>query len=88
MTDFKIEEQLIAGQRQSTGVETVAAKMPPPNPFYKRQYASTVTGGQAWVEIPAPGNEITVEDAKDLIEFLGLIQRQLQRIVDQSQPVV
>ncbi len=55
-----------------------------PNPFYKRIYSTPITGGQVWVEIPAPGGVITCDDAEDLKDWLDLIQAQLQRIINQS----
>ena len=51
----------------------------PPNPFYKRQYSSTVRGGTAHCEIPAPGGKVLPQDAQDLLDWLGLISRQLER---------
>jgi hypothetical protein len=52
---------------------------PPPNPFYRREYATSIAGGQAWVSIPFPGGKIVPQDAEDVVCLLRLIVSQLER---------
>lgn len=57
---------------------------PPPNPFYTREYSTTVAGGVARCVIPAPGGSVSVEDANELTEWMALIQRRLTRDIADS----
>jgi hypothetical protein len=54
-------------------------EQPPDNPFFVREYTTTVEGGYAVVKIPAPGGKVSPEDAEDLLDWLGLIARHLER---------
>lgn len=59
----------------------------PPNPFYTRNYGSTIDGGHAYCVIPAPGGKVSPEDAQDLIGWLGLIVRRLERDIQVADDV-
>ncbi len=45
-------------------------KLLPMNPFYSREYATTVSSGVARLSLPAPGNELQPEDAADMIDWV------------------
>lgn len=59
--------------------------VPPPNPFYQWRYSLPSNVGQAIVVIPAPGGVVTPEDARDLLDWLQLICRRLEKYA--SQPI-
>jgi hypothetical protein len=72
-----------------TTSEAAVILTPPPNPFYRREYAVSIRGGRAWVTIPAPGNRIEAADAQDVIDMLNLIIGQLRRripLTESTQP--
>lgn len=52
----------------------------PPNPLDKREYVASCDHGRVTISIPAPGGQLPYgEDADEIISFMQLIIRQLNR---------
>jgi hypothetical protein len=57
----------------------VQVSRPPPNPFYRWEYQCSLSHGSAWLSISAPGAAIASQDAQDVIDWMKLIIKQLER---------
>lgn len=53
---------------------------------FKRRYAMQMGLVQAVCEIPAPDRKVSPEDARDLIEWLNMIVRRLERDIESGTP--
>lgn len=54
----------------------------PPNPLYKREYVASCDHGHVTISIPAPGGQLPYGvDAEEIISFMQLIIRQLNRSI-------
>jgi hypothetical protein len=64
------------------------ALTPPPNPYFQREYACSLSKGRAVLIISAPGGTILPEDAQDVLDWLELVTRQLKRYASAPTHVV
>lgn len=54
----------------------------PPNPLYDREWICSLDHGRASLVISAPGGVISPQNAQDVLDWLAIIQRPLQRMAE------